>query len=326
MPNKPTRWGIKLWTLCESKTGFLLNYDIYTGKKNIPVGPGGLGYRVVHDLLHPLYLNIGHYVFTDSFYSSPELFQHLHDNGTGACGTVSSRRRGMPKESLNLNLKKGDPPVFFRKNDLLVCHWHDTAKVSLISTIDNNGTSTKNIRCRDNSTGYRNVSKPNVATTYNASMGGVDLFDQLCANLPFPHKCQKWYHAIYHFIKEAALVNSYILYKAVNVNTNISQARFRESVAEKLISFQPKKESNNCGRRSSTSESDNPPRLFERHFPMKFEDANYKPDCVVCSKSAINPKRKQTRFGCMQCHDSRGKNMPMCLPDCFTRFHSVLHY
>ena len=39
IPNKPTRWGIKIWTLCESKTGFLLNYDIYTGKKNIAVGP-----------------------------------------------------------------------------------------------------------------------------------------------------------------------------------------------------------------------------------------------------------------------------------------------
>ena len=165
--------------------------------------------------------------------------------------------------------------MFFRKNNLLVCHWHDTAKVSLISTIDNNGTSTKSIRSKDSRTGYRDVSKPNIATTYNASMGGVDLFDQLCATLPFPYKCQKLYHAIYHFIKEAALVNSYILYKAVNVNSNMNQARFRETVAGKLISFQPMNENANYGRRSSASESDNPPRLYERHFPMKI------PGCLL---------------------------------------------
>lgn len=32
MPNKPTRWEIKLWPLCESSSGYLLDWDVYKGK------------------------------------------------------------------------------------------------------------------------------------------------------------------------------------------------------------------------------------------------------------------------------------------------------
>ena len=242
MPIKPsTKWGIKIWSLCESKTGYLLNYEIYTGKKNVPVGPEGLGHRVVVDLLDPGYLDIGHHIYTDSFYTSPSLFQLLHDRTTGACGTVNPKRRGMPQQLRSItNLKKGDPPVYFKRDNFVVCHWHDTSKVTLLSTIDGNGVTSKTIRSRDSESGFREISKPNIADNYNSFMGGVDLFDQLCSTLPFPHKCQKWYHTIYHFVKEVALVNGYILFRSVNPNSTIDQVKFREQVAEKLASFASK--------------------------------------------------------------------------------------
>ena len=34
MPKKPVRWGIKLWCLCESSSGYCLDFDVYTGKDN----------------------------------------------------------------------------------------------------------------------------------------------------------------------------------------------------------------------------------------------------------------------------------------------------
>ncbi|XP_060064742.1 piggyBac transposable element-derived protein 4-like [Ylistrum balloti] len=33
MPAKPTKWGIKVWQICESDTGYCCGFDIYTGKK-----------------------------------------------------------------------------------------------------------------------------------------------------------------------------------------------------------------------------------------------------------------------------------------------------
>lgn len=32
--NKPVRWGIKLWVLCEAKTGYVFNFQVYLGKEN----------------------------------------------------------------------------------------------------------------------------------------------------------------------------------------------------------------------------------------------------------------------------------------------------
>ena len=32
MPKKPTKFGSKLWIICEAGTGYCLRYQIYTGK------------------------------------------------------------------------------------------------------------------------------------------------------------------------------------------------------------------------------------------------------------------------------------------------------
>ena len=34
MPAKPTKWGIKAWGIADSKTGYLLNCEIYLGRKD----------------------------------------------------------------------------------------------------------------------------------------------------------------------------------------------------------------------------------------------------------------------------------------------------
>ena len=32
MPMKPIKWGIKLWVLCDARTGYCLALDVYTGR------------------------------------------------------------------------------------------------------------------------------------------------------------------------------------------------------------------------------------------------------------------------------------------------------
>ena len=49
-PMKLIKWGVKLWTLCESETGDTVNFQVYTGKDQHGV-EHGLGYRVVMDMV-----------------------------------------------------------------------------------------------------------------------------------------------------------------------------------------------------------------------------------------------------------------------------------
>ena len=69
MPAKPTRWGVKVWELCESDSGYCLNFEVYTGRdQGAGAGGPGLGERVVRNLTHP-YFGQNHQVFCDRLFS-----------------------------------------------------------------------------------------------------------------------------------------------------------------------------------------------------------------------------------------------------------------
>ena len=292
--------GIKLWSLCESKSGYLLDWDVYTRRGNNPLpAEHGLGYNVVMKLMDNYgFLNVGHRLYVDNFYTSPVLFEFLIAKGTAACGTVRLNRRGLPTEikPKNLILRKGDDPAFFRKGDVLLCCWHDTSIVNFLSTMDENSCVQKTIRSKENESGYRDVSKPTVAVNYNQFMGGVDLFDQKCTSYHYGHKCRKWYHAIYHFIREQALFNSFIIFKATNPSSVMTSKQFRQNIADNLCASIPRNAHANKGRRSLENLEENETRLTERHFAATYEEPNYKPNCTVCSFTTSHPKKEANKI------------------------------
>ncbi|MGR0295472.1 hypothetical protein ACUWCL_28980, partial [Klebsiella pneumoniae] len=49
--------------------------------------------------------------------------------------------------------------------------------------------------------------------SYNENMGGVDLFDQLMAVYTTSGKSRRWWMRLFYYLLDAAVVNSYTLYK-----------------------------------------------------------------------------------------------------------------
>ena len=104
-PDKPTPWGIKLWSLADAKTSYLLKFNVYLGAEpNAPKVPGGLGSRVVLDILDN-YKHLGHVVYTDNYYSSIPLYRRLRTLDFGATGTIDKRRKYLPAELKTIKLK-----------------------------------------------------------------------------------------------------------------------------------------------------------------------------------------------------------------------------
>ena len=85
-PKKPHKWGLNVWTLAD-QDGYVYNWDLYAGKKRGGAVEHGLTYDVVTKLCCPIY-NKGHHVYMDNYFSSPELFNELANNQTGACGNT----------------------------------------------------------------------------------------------------------------------------------------------------------------------------------------------------------------------------------------------
>lgn len=302
--------------MSEAESGYCLKSLIYTGKSSFQRNPGQpLGDQVVMTLLEG-YEDKGHIVYTDNFYSSPTLFTKLENKNIGACGTVKVNREGMPRE-LNpkmLKLKKGDDPVFMRKGNLVACAWHDTKRLTLLSTVDTNLTIDKRIRSKGVEGGYRVVDKPVMAERYNHGMAGVDRLDQMLGTYQYPHKCTKWYQTIYHRKIEVALVNAYVIYKKADEHNKLSPEKFRREVINGLLDdWSPP-----TIKHGRPGNEPLPMRMSGQHFPDRFESKHHKPDCEVCSDR--KKQRHQTSYQCKQCQ------VPLCIVPCFEKYHTLRNY
>ena len=327
MPNKPSKWGIKAFSLCDSKTGFLLKFDVYTGKnESLPDAAGGVGHKVVMSLAAD-YLDQGRVIYVDNWYSSIPLFEDLRLRNTGATGTIRLIRKGLPEEMKVMKPKKGEKPVFWKNNEntMIGCVWMDTGKVTMLSTVGDTGITQRKVKQKGTANQGRLQDKPNVNIQYISHMGGVDVFDHLCTHYSFDRKNMKWYHVLWHFVKEIALVNGRIVHNLVRPNKEkLSTEKYRQGVIKRLTQGFTRATPLRAGRKS-TVVTDN--RLVERHYPKAIEDRSHRPNCVVCSiipakckrKGKGDCKRKQVSFRCMEC-----QGQPALCPDpCFRKYHEL---
>ena len=104
MPKKPKKFGVKIWVLCESKSGYRLNLQIYKNNER-DNQESGLVYRVVMDLIR-VYLDQNHYLFVDNYDTSPKLFLDLEKQNTFVCGLIQSNRGQFPDEFKNAKLSR----------------------------------------------------------------------------------------------------------------------------------------------------------------------------------------------------------------------------
>ena len=175
MPKKPQKWGMKAWVLADSSNGYVWNWRLYTGKEvNTPESPLGLAHRVVLDLLNDDRLrNKGYRIFMDNFYSSPDLFRDLKEEGFEACSTLRANRRGIPDDLKSARLRKGESH-FSQDDSLLFMKWRDKRDVTMLSTFHDDTFIEKRRRTRLASDGVEVIQKPSVVEDYNHHMGGVD--------------------------------------------------------------------------------------------------------------------------------------------------------
>ena len=89
IPLKRARFGIKIFFLCESKSGYAWDFFIYTGQGEESNSQKLISPASVTKLvLRPELIRKGYVVFVDRRFSSPMLFHKLQHHGFGACGTV----------------------------------------------------------------------------------------------------------------------------------------------------------------------------------------------------------------------------------------------
>ena len=185
MKDKPIKFGMKIWGMCESQVGYLSNFDLYTGKKGKTVQKG-LAMRVVLKLVTELLavhaIWWGGHLYMDNFYTSLPLFIALWVLGIPACGTLRAKRTGTP----DLGVEKSDARDTYEWQALQNhdCHavcgaWRDNSVTRFLSTIHDAARKVhKRLRKKRDGGGQVEVNKPLAVLAYTAQMDGCDVGDQ----------------------------------------------------------------------------------------------------------------------------------------------------
>ena len=182
IPMKRARFGIKMFSLCET-SGYLWNSFVYLGKEPNRNGDDpdlvrrlGKSGAVIPRLMGTL-LNKGYRLYVDNWYTSQVLFNYLHENNTAACGTARKNRIKLPKVFTDAPLAKGEHS-FRRHDDLLAVRFNDKKEIYFLSTIHRANMVNTGRRDREGN----QVRKLQVVHDYNRYMGGVDRNDEMLAN------------------------------------------------------------------------------------------------------------------------------------------------
>lgn len=234
MPDKPEKWGIKLWKLCDSH-GFMYNFDVYTGAADHEDETDSTIERVVLDLTKDLHGQQPYHLFCDNYYSSIPLAKKLLEKKIYYTGTLRENRKYIPKVLRDYQLRnKGDCAYICGKDGLVLVKLFDTKVVYFISTA-HTGCVPAQVDRSDGTGGKTKVTLPKIVGDYNRSMGMVDLHNQSCSYYSYGRRCSKWWQSLFFYTMSAIVVNAWIIFKAQNPHKHVGLLEFQEDVCDLLI-------------------------------------------------------------------------------------------
>ena len=321
MPKKPVKWGIKNWVCADSVTGYILTFDVYCGgNASHSVHPKGLAYGVVMKLVQP-FLDKGHTVYMDNFYTSPELFHDLLERNTSASGTVRQNHKHFPALLKSVYGETATPrgtTTFAYYKQLTMVRWSDNKDVYALSTLYSDQLTTARRRV---GSAVSDVPCPRIISDYNALMGGVDLADQAMCYYSIGRKSMKWWRRVFWRMVDHVITNAYVIYSANNAHSLErihTRVKFRLQLANDLATpaLHLRK---GPGRSPAQSLS----RLTGKHFPYW---SGVKKRCAVCAYKKTHSSgmkkykdKKITRW-CPKCE------VHLCIGTCFEVYHTRVNY
>ena len=214
LPNKPNKWGIKVWARCRV-SGLIYDFDVYVGKQddqNLSREFGKIG-AVVIKLTRNLPKHVRHKLYMDSLFTSINLIKYLKHQGIRALGTMRMNRMGGAQNLLTSKkeLTKQSRGSFDYRVDtnsnVMILSWQDNGVVNLISSFIEPSFGKPVKRWSGKEKPIVEVPCPKVVHQCNAHMNGVDLADMLMSLYRIKLGMKKWYHHIVYYCTGLAVVN-----------------------------------------------------------------------------------------------------------------------
>lgn len=171
MPQKPAKFGLKIYALCDARTFYTFNLYIYCGKqKGGSYMTSNKPFDIFKRMTNPI-INSNRNLTTENYFSSYELAEYLLDAGLTFLGTLKRNRREVPPEYiLNKNRMPGTSITGCQYDKTLVSYVTKKKKIVLLLSTMHESTELD-----------ENTQKPVQIVDYNSTKGGVDTGDLMCS-------------------------------------------------------------------------------------------------------------------------------------------------
>ena len=199
--------GIQLYSICESKTGYLVTFA--TRDPNGTLGVHGVMNHLLDDVA-----GRWHRVYADNLFITLGTLRRAKLMRIHLAGTARTNF-GFPRSLKDVDSKKlerGEYTWKMTSDGILALAWKDSVLAQFMSNWH---------APRSTSTVYRRVrgcaqkqafTAPRVAADYNEFMGAVDQHDALNGSASCSKMSTKWWHALFWWMLDAAMVNAYCVY------------------------------------------------------------------------------------------------------------------
>ncbi|PSN34708.1 hypothetical protein C0J52_21188 [Blattella germanica] len=200
--NKPDKYGMKIVTMCDARTYYMVNAIPYVGKVVLR-GSESVPSYYVKKLSEPVH-GTGWNITCDNWFTSIPLADTLlkEQKLTIVC-TLRKNKREIPSSFLSDRKKQVLSSQFALHGEkMLVSFCPKKGKsVIMLSTMHQNEEIDEESK------------KPEVILFYNCTKGGVDTFDQLTHNYTVARKTRRWPLRFFYGMLDQAAINAFILYK-----------------------------------------------------------------------------------------------------------------
>uniref|UniRef100_A0A1B6CEU0 PiggyBac transposable element-derived protein domain-containing protein n=1 Tax=Clastoptera arizonana TaxID=38151 RepID=A0A1B6CEU0_9HEMI len=225
MPSKPAKYGIKIFALCDAKTFFCSNLEVYCGTQ--PAGSYKASNKpedIVKRLVIPIEKSKKN-LTTDNWYTSIPLVEDMLAKGITMIGTLKKNKAAIPPSFFpNKQRQVGSSAFGFSDDKTMVSFVPKVNKaVILVSSMHD----TKTIDPVTN--------KPDIILDYNKTKGGVDTCDKMCAAYSVSRVTRRWPQAIFYVLMNISGINARVLHSFTNPK-NIPRRRiFQKNLALDLM-------------------------------------------------------------------------------------------
>lgn len=294
IPSKPDKYGMKMFWLCDSVTGYPLKGIPYLGKERNSKPAVGLAHQIVRELCRR-YERTYRIITADNYFTSYELAQELLGNGLTFVGTVRKNKRFIPPEfQANRRREVGSNLFGFRPKITLLSHVPKKNKsVILLSTLHHSST-------------IDDDGKAEINTFYNRTKGGVDILDQMCHTYSCQRGTNRWPFAFFMNLINVCGVAAFVVY---NVSHGIRQEQYAFQRKKFLIALSEELVYDQIARRSTQGMSaSHRSTLNEVREHLNIPETSSAPP----SNSSNQPAKRR----CHLCPPTIGRKTKTCCDKC----------